>query len=149
MVRTLLRPVSLLAPLYGSDQITPAIGDFYIWASGGSVTLLAARYDYNSDWTPCMGLFLSRSFNQHGLSFFLRFFVFFVPTRHSGKPSRAGAVKAGRLFGDHPQRLGSEHGGTIECSRAISKMTIRGELAFERGSIAPQPCMRWVQGPEP
>ena len=29
MVRTLLRPVSLLAPLYGSDRITPAIGDFY------------------------------------------------------------------------------------------------------------------------
>jgi hypothetical protein len=45
---------------------------------------------------------------------------FFVPTHHSGKPSRAGAVKAGRLFGDHPQGLGldsSEHGGTIECSR--------------------------------
>src|SRR5262249_61626303 len=60
VVRTLLRPVSLLAPLYGSDQITPAIGDFYIWASGGSVALLAARYDYNSDWTPCMGRFLSR-----------------------------------------------------------------------------------------
>jgi len=54
VVRTLLRPVSLLAPLYGSDQITPAIGDFYIWASGGSVALPAARYDYNSDWTPLL-----------------------------------------------------------------------------------------------
>src|SRR5262249_55420773 len=40
--------------LYGSDQITPAIGDFYIWASGGSVALPAARYDYNSDWTPLL-----------------------------------------------------------------------------------------------
>src|SRR5207245_2220061 len=30
---------------------------------------------------------------------------FFVPTRHSGKPSRTGAVKAGRLFGDHPRGL--------------------------------------------
>jgi hypothetical protein len=54
VVRTLLRPVSLLAPLNGSDQITPAIGDFYIWASGGSVALPAARYDYNSDWTPLL-----------------------------------------------------------------------------------------------
>ena len=54
MVRTLLRPVSLLAPPNGSDQITPAIGDFYIWASGGSVALPAARYDYNSDWTPLL-----------------------------------------------------------------------------------------------
>ena len=28
-------------------------------------------------------------------------------------------------------------------------MTIRGEPAFGRGSVAPQPCIRWVQGPEP
>ena len=28
-------------------------------------------------------------------------------------------------------------------------MTIRGELAFGRGSIAPQPCIRQVQGPKP
>src|SRR5262245_60679447 len=54
VVRTLLRPASLLAPLNGSDRIAPAIGDFYIWASGGSVTLPAARYDYNSDWTPLL-----------------------------------------------------------------------------------------------
>ena len=54
MVRTLLRPVSLLAPLYGPDQITPAIGDFYVWASGGSVALPTARYGYNSDWTPLL-----------------------------------------------------------------------------------------------
>ena len=48
---------------------------------------------------------------------------FFIPTCHSGKPSCAGAVKAGRLFGDHPQGFGlesSEHGCTIECSRAGS-----------------------------
>ena len=46
------------------------------------------------------------------------------------KPSRAGAVKGGRLFGDHPQELGlnsSEHGCIIECSRAgwVRKWTIR------------------------
>jgi hypothetical protein len=47
-------------PLHGSDRISPAIGDFYFWASSGSVALPAARYDYNSDWTPCMGPILSR-----------------------------------------------------------------------------------------
>ena len=70
----LLRPVRLLAPLYGSDQL-PANGGFYFQAFNGSVALPVAGYDYSSDWTPCMGLFLSRSFNQHGPSFFLRFFV--------------------------------------------------------------------------
>jgi hypothetical protein len=50
----LLRPASLLAPLHGSDRISPAIGDFYFWASSGSVALPAARYDYNSDWTPLL-----------------------------------------------------------------------------------------------
>ena len=153
----LLRPVRLLAPLHGSDWDAPALGDFYFQAFDSSVSLPVAGYDYNSDWTPCMGLFLSRSFRKHNhLSSVVSLFDlkarFFVPTRHSGKPSRAGAVKAGRLFGDHPQGCldSSEHGGTIECSRGqVSKMTIRGELAFERGSIAPQPCMRWVQGPEP
>src|SRR5262249_54250065 len=54
MVRTLLRPARLLAPLNGSDQTTPAIGDFYFRASNGSVTLPASRYDYNSDWTPLL-----------------------------------------------------------------------------------------------
>jgi hypothetical protein len=49
----LLRPVRLLAPLYGSDWDTsPATGDFYIQASNGSVTLPAAGYDYDSHWTP-------------------------------------------------------------------------------------------------
>ena len=38
-----------------------------------------------------------------------------------------------------------EHDGTLG---AIG-MTIRGEPAFGRGSVAPQPCIRWVQGPEP
>jgi hypothetical protein len=40
--------------VYGSDRIAPANGDFYVWAFGGSVTLPAARYDYNSDWTPLL-----------------------------------------------------------------------------------------------
>src|SRR4051812_3504961 len=50
----LLRPVRLLAPLDGSDRVSPATGGFYIQASGGSVTLPAAGYDYNSNWTPLL-----------------------------------------------------------------------------------------------
>ena len=54
VVRTLLRPAKLLAPLNGSDRITPAIGDFYFWASSGSVPLPASRYNYSIDWTPLL-----------------------------------------------------------------------------------------------
>jgi hypothetical protein len=54
VVRTLLRPAKLLAPLNGSDRIAPAIGGFYFWASGRSVTLPASRYNYSSDWTPLL-----------------------------------------------------------------------------------------------
>src|SRR6185295_17221246 len=49
----LLRPVRLLAPLDGSDQVSPATGGFYIQASGGSVALPAAGYDYNSTGLLC------------------------------------------------------------------------------------------------
>ena len=49
LVHTLLRPASLLASLNGSDQISPAIGGFYVRASGGSVTLPAAGYDDNNE----------------------------------------------------------------------------------------------------
>ena len=72
---------------------------------------------------------------------------FFAPTRSFLWPSRTGAVRAGRLFGGH-RRLGLdgfEHDGTLD---AVG-MTIGGEPAFGRGSIAPQPCIRWVQEPEP
>ena len=54
VVRTLLRPASLLAPLYGSDRIAPAIGDFYVQAFNGSVTLPVAGYNYSSGWTPLL-----------------------------------------------------------------------------------------------
>src|SRR3954447_7152223 len=50
----LLRPVRLLTPLDGSDQVSWPTGDFYIQASGGSVALPAAGYDYNSNWTPLL-----------------------------------------------------------------------------------------------
>ena len=65
---------------------------------------------------------------------------------------RAGAVKVGRRTPTlrHapplPPHLDSfEPDGTLG---AIG-MTIRGEPAFGRGSIAPQPCIRWARGPEP
>src|SRR5437016_10860356 len=50
----LLRPVRLLAPLYGSDWNTQPPGGFYFQASNGSVALPVAGYNYNSDWTPLL-----------------------------------------------------------------------------------------------
>src|SRR5947199_6074195 len=50
----LLRPVRLLAPLDGSDQVSPATGGFYIQASCGLVALPAAGYDYTIGWTPLL-----------------------------------------------------------------------------------------------
>jgi hypothetical protein len=77
---------------------------------------------------------------------------FFVPTHGSLTSSRAGAVKVGRRANfaacselARPYLDSFEHDGTLG---AIG-MTIRGEPAFGRGSVAPQPCIRWVQGPEP
>src|SRR3954451_22989853 len=36
------------------DRVSPATGGFYIQASGGSVALPAAGYDYNSNWTTLL-----------------------------------------------------------------------------------------------
>jgi hypothetical protein len=52
-----LRPARLLAPLHGSDWDAPALGDFYFQAFDGSVSLPAAGYNYNSDWTPLLAGF--------------------------------------------------------------------------------------------
>src|SRR6266849_9261129 len=115
--------------------------------SGASV-LSASRLE---PLAPCMGLFLSSSFGTpaHLLSF-ISFFVrsesrSFVPTaqelsRLAVAPTSWHASALAR-----PHLDGFEHDGTLG---AIG-MTIRGEPAFGRGSIAPQPCIRWVQGPEP
>src|SRR4249920_1540034 len=105
-----------------------------------------------------MGLFLSRS-SQSGNSVVFRQFPlfdlkarFFVPTRGSLTSSRAGAVKVGRRANvaacselARPYLDSFEHDDTL----GANGMTIRGEPAFGRGSVAPQPCIRWVQGPEP
>src|SRR5712675_1201247 len=76
----------------------------------------------------------------------------FVSSRNTLRPSRAGAVKVGRCTNlstcfalARPYLDSFEHDGTL----GAVGMTIRGEPAFGRGSIAPQPCIRWVQGPEP
>src|SRR3954471_22802346 len=49
----LLRPVRLLAPLDGSDRVSPATGGFYIQASDGLVARPVAGYDYNSTGLLC------------------------------------------------------------------------------------------------
>jgi hypothetical protein len=146
-------------PLYGSDWDTsPATGDFYFQAFNGSVFLPVAGYNYNSDWTPCMGLFLSRTFSRAAhLSSFVGFFVRSEsPFLHPDPPQRQADARRScqgwSLLRRPPAGLGlesSEHGCTIECSRAESARDDQREPAFERGSIAPQPCIRWVQGPEP
>src|SRR5215212_1637968 len=55
---------SLVRHCYGQSGCSPpwtdrtkfpwSTGGFYIQASGGSVALPAAGYDYNSDWTPLL-----------------------------------------------------------------------------------------------
>jgi hypothetical protein len=44
---------------------------------------------------------------------------FFIPTRDSGKLTRAVAVKASRLFGDHPQGLALKVPSTAAPSNAV------------------------------
>src|ERR1700756_2920813 len=107
---------------------------------------------------PCMGLLLSRvrqcnaCFCPSSVSLFDLKARFFVPTRGSARPSLAGAVKVGCCTNlstcfalARPYLDSFEHDGTL----GAVGMTIRGEPAFGRGSIAPQPCIRWARGPEP
>src|SRR6202040_3621049 len=65
---------------------------------------------------------------------------------------RAGAVKVGRRTPTlrHAPPL-PPHLDSFEPDGPLGAvgMAIRGELAFGRGSIAPQPCIRWARGPEP
>jgi hypothetical protein len=70
---------------------------------------------------------------------------FFFPTQASLTPARTGAVKVGRRTNlaacsalARPHLDGFEHDGTL----SVVGMTIRGEPAFGRDSIAPQPCIR-------
>ncbi len=112
---------------------------------------------------PCMGLFFVKEFARASnllsfVSFFVSFFVrsqspFLRPdprfadvvARRScqGWPSHQPFPTSSAVARPHLDSF--EHDGTLG---AIG-MTIRGEPAFGRGSVAPQPCIRWVQGPEP
>jgi hypothetical protein len=103
--------------------------------------------------------FFCQGVRQSGKSFVLRQFLCSISkpvssSRPAGSltSSRAGAVKVGRRANlaacselARPYLDSFEHDGTLG---AIG-MTIRGEPAFGRGSVAPQPCIRWIQGPEP
>ncbi|HYM99051.1 MAG TPA: hypothetical protein VET25_04865 [Aestuariivirgaceae bacterium] len=88
---------------------------------------------------PCMGLFLSRSLGRvahlflSSVSLFDLKARFFVPTRASLAPARAGAVKVGRRTNvaacsalARPHLDGFEHDGTL----GAAGMTIGGEPAF-------------------
>jgi hypothetical protein len=59
----LLRPVKLLAPCRRSDQSSSAHQNFHLQASGQSVTLLAAGYNYDSHWTV-----LSKGLSPFGMT---------------------------------------------------------------------------------
>jgi hypothetical protein len=142
-----IRPIFRLAP-----------GGFYFQAFNRAGSLPVAGYDYNSDWTSLYGAFFVKEFREGGASSFLRRFLCSIwKPVSSSRPalrSRRRAQELSRLAVaptlqhsalSRPYLDGFEHDGTL----GAVGMTIRGEPAFGRGSIAPQPCIRWVQGPEP
>ena len=107
---------------------------------------------------PCMGLSKSSTYFTAFSTSFIPVSLFdlesrfFAPTRASPRSSRAGAVKVGRRTNlaacsalARPYLDSFEHDDTL----GAVGMAIRGELAFGRGSIAPQPCIRRARGPEP
>jgi hypothetical protein len=153
------QPAPIHAPLRSRTTSAIAPPTISHSAHGTQIPIThAASPTYPLPRFPCMGLFLSRSSPERQI-FVLRQFSlfdlkarFFVPTRTSLAPSRAEAVKVGRHTNlatssavARPHLDSFEHDGSLG---AIG-MTIRGEPAFGRGSVAPQPCIRWVQGPEP
>jgi hypothetical protein len=89
--------------------------------------------------------FFVRSESPFLLSLFDLKARFFIPTRALLTPARAGAVKVGRRANlatcialARPHLDGFEHDGPL----GVVGITVRGEPAFGRGSIAPQPCIR-------
>ncbi len=108
----------------GSDRDTPpAHGDFYIQASGGSVTLPAAGYDYDSDWTPLSaGLApagTAASFAALGRNRFIAPSGWQPPThRPAGAWPRSGAIKRLR-----PTVLGNPQARRRGCR--VPYMTLR------------------------
>ena len=107
---------------------------------------------------PCMGLLLSRGSAVQRM--FLSFVSFFVRSESPflrPDPQQRQAV-ARRICQGWPLHhlstcfaLARPYLDSFEDDGPLGAvgMTIRGEPAFGRGSVAPQPCIRWVQGPEP
>src|SRR6516164_9397674 len=107
---------------------------------------------------PCMGLCLSRSFGTPAYLYPSSVSLFDPKAVSSSRPALRPCRRAQKLSKvgrrtdliacsalARPYLDSFEHDGTL----AAVGMTIRGELAFGRGSIAPQPCIRWARGPEP
>ena len=121
-----LQPARLLAPLYGSDWNAQPSGTFTSRLSTDRSPSPLLDITTTATGLLVWGFFCQElsaerpNFLPSSVSLFDLKGRFFVSDR---KPSRAGAVKAGRLFGDHPAGLGvdsSEHGCTVERRRAGS-----------------------------
>ena len=145
--------------LTSSKQISTLLQQF-AYARLSRPCLTGSSPDFSATFTTmaCMGFSLSSGFRAAiSLSCFLDRFLCSIWNPVSSprpallqKPTRAGAVKVGRRTNlstpsalARPYLDSSEHGGTLD---AVG-MTIRGGARFRsRGSIAPHPCMRWIQG---
>jgi hypothetical protein len=153
----LLRPVRLLAPQYGPDR------------SPGQRGLLLPGFQRVGRPSRCWiwlqqrldslyGTFFVNEIWQGAAFFFVSFFVRSERPVSSSRPTIPDVVARRSCQGWPPRQLAacsalarpyldsSEHDDTLG---AVRMMTIRGEPACGRGSIAPQPCIRWVRGPEP
>jgi hypothetical protein len=107
---------------------------------------------------PCMRLPESSTYFRHTpLPFFLLFLPvslfdlgsrFFAPTHTWRKPSRAGAVKAGRYRALAARSVVSRPRLDSPCARRHADCgrddTSEGSSLSEREELAPQPCIRWV-----
>ena len=152
--------MSVARPVRIRPTFTSAHGGFYFQAFSRSVSLPAAGYNYNSVWTPCMGFLLSSDFRVAiSLSCFLDQFL--CSTWNSVSSSRPAVLQSRRAqelsrlaVAPTLRRAPPSPGHTLTAPSTMAPlgtvgMTIRGEPAVGHGSIAPQPCIRWVQRPEP
>src|SRR6516164_8911763 len=108
----------------------------------------------------CMGFLLSSDFRVAiSLSCFLDQFL--CSTWNSVSSSRPAVLQSRRAqelsrlaVAPTLRRAPPSPGHTLTAPSTMAPlgtvgMTIRGEPAVGHGSIAPQPCIRWVQRPEP
>jgi hypothetical protein len=118
----LLRPASLLALLNGSDQILQPSRASTSRLSAGRSPFLPLDMTTTATGLLVWGFFCQevsaerRIFFPSSVSLFDMKACFFVS---DPKPSRAGAGKAGRLFGDQPQGLALTVPSTAAPSNAV------------------------------